>query len=277
MGRSVLLAIAGVLTAADACLALSACPFMAYFTYTQYFVFYHYGYKVIDTPFYLRIAIIVLTVFAFAAGIISSKNTFRRKNYWLSIFGATFLLIAGLLFFIDIPLNNLPIETYYFYQEHSWGLPFTILALASIVLLVAKRHEFESKKSNPVAISAAFMFLCSIMAISFAVFSYIPYHQMAGAFGGKYSFAAMIVSIFTFAFSLSAGVLLLKKKYFRAIIALTVLSLLSALSLSVVYLSIFLWTGSLLKALITESPIIALSTAALALVFKAKKRTVSIG
>jgi len=100
MQRSPLLKTSGILTAVGSCLALLATLFMAWFTQREYFTAYHYGTRVIDAPFYLRISIIVFVLFAVVFGIISAKQTFRRKSYWFSILGATFLLIAGLLFLL---------------------------------------------------------------------------------------------------------------------------------------------------------------------------------
>ncbi len=280
MQRSTLLIISGILIAVGSCLVLVATLFVAFFTWAEYFVPSHYGsVRGITEPFYVEIAIIIFELSAFALGLFSALNTLKGRKFSLSILGATFLLIAGLLFFTDLVLNVLPhVETFGYYTGWSilqqyLGLPIIVLASITIILLVSRKEEFNSKENNPLVTLKVILILCSIISASFAFFSIVPLEQGAGLFGGNYPLSTLIVSICTLVFASSAGVLLIKKKYFLVSILLMVLSLLSALSLSFIFMYIFPWIGSFVKGLVTESPIIILSAVALVLAAYSRART----
>jgi hypothetical protein len=274
MQKSTRLGISGILTAVGSCIALVATLFMALFTWMEYFVPSHYGsVRVITEPFYVEIAIIIFEISAFVLGLLSALNTLKRRKFSLSILGVTFLLIAGLLFFTNLILNVLPhVETFGYYTGWSilqqyCGLPIIILASISIILLVSRKKEFNSKESNPSVTLEAILILCSIISASFAFFSIVPLEQSVGQFASNYALSTLIVSLYAFFFATLAGVLLLKKNNFYVLIALTVLSLLSALSLSFIFMFIYPWIGSFFKGLVTGSPIVILSAIALVLEF----------
>lgn len=272
MQNSSRLGIAGILTAVGSCVALAATLLMALLTWMEYFVPSRYGsVRVITEPFYVAIAIIIFELSAFVLGLLSASNTLKRRKFSLSLLGTTFLLIAGLLFFTNLIFNVLPyVETLGVYiaaLQPYCGLPLIILASISIILLVSRKKEFKSKETNPLVTLEAILILCSIISASFALFSIVPLEQLAGQFASNYAISTLIVSTCTFLFATLAGVLLRKKKNFYAIIALTVLSLLSALSLSFIFMFIYPWIGSFFKGLVTGSPIIILSTIALVLEF----------
>jgi hypothetical protein len=284
MQRSTPLVIAGILLIVGSCLALVATLFIAFFTWLEYFVPSHYGsVRVITEPFYVELAIIVFELSAFVLGLLSAVNSLKRRKFSLSILGATFLLISGLFFFTNLLflfLNSmwLPVESFGF--EGLWsilqqycGLPIIILASVSVVLLVSRKKEFKSTESNSSVTLEAILILSAISSASFAVFSIVPYEQAAGGFASDHGVATLIISICTFVFASLAALLSRKKKYFPVSIALMVLSLLSALSLSFIFMYIFPWIGSFVKGLVTESPIILLSVIALVLALLERKKS----
>lgn len=205
--------------------------------------------------FYVEIAIIIFELSTFVLGLLSALNTFKRRKFRVSTLGAPFLLIAGLLFFTDLVLNVIPhVETFGSYTGWSilqqyCGLPIIILASISIILLVSRKKEFNSKESNPLVTLKAILILCSIISAYFAFFSIVPLEQGAGLFGGNYPLSALIVSICTFVFASLAGILLPKKKKLPCINYVNGFSLLSALSLSFIFVFIFPWIGSFVKGL----------------------------
>ncbi len=278
MQRSTLLTVGAIVLVVGSCLALAAAPFMAYFTYVEYFVPYHFGTRVIDAPFYVRVVIAVFELSAFFLGIITAVQTVRQKSFWLSLSGATFLLVTGLLFFANYVINALPfIESFSDYntgllnfQQYS-GLSIITLSSISIILLVFRRKSFESK-GNLLVTSGVAMILVSIISALFALFSYNSYKEAFGEFLGNYPFSILVVSICTFVFAVPAGIFLLTKKCGKLSITLTVLSLLSALSLPFIFVVIYPWIGSFGKGLVGESPVILLSALALVLAVYSRKR-----
>ena len=287
MQRSTQLVIAGILIITGSCLALAATLFIAFNTWLEYFVPSHYGsVRVINESFYVVLAIIIFEIAAFVLGLLSTLNTMKRRKFSLAISGATFLLISGLLFFTNLLFlffNSiwLPVESFGF--EGLWtilqqycGLPIIILAFISIIFLVSRKKEFKSTESNSSVTLEAILILSAVSSASFAVFSIVPFEQAAGGFASDHGVATLIISIFTFVFASLAALFSRKKKYFPVSIALIVFSLLSALSLSFIFLYIFPWTGSFVKGLVTESPIIILSVIALVLALLEKKRNQAI-
>ena len=112
MQKSTLLKVAGILIIISSCLALVATLFMALFTWFEYFVPAHLGsVRVITEPFYVVISIIIFELYTFFLGLLSAVNISNRRKFSLSLLGATFLLIAGLLFFRS--------------EEHTSELPVT--------------------------------------------------------------------------------------------------------------------------------------------------------
>ena len=293
MQRSTLLKIAGILIIVASCLALVAGLFMALFIWFDYFVPSHLGsVSGISEAFYVEVSITVFELFAFVLGLLSAANTFKLKRFSLSALGATILLIAGFLFFAKFLYDYIPhvgaifqnfwspaIFTSFFspISQPWFGLPIIIFTSVSIILLVSKKKEFDTKEINPLVALEAILVLVSIISALSAIFSIVPYEQAAEsariqhrAFPsrtGYYSLATMIVSTCTFFFAAIAGVLLVKKNNFNASIILTILSLLTALSLPFIFMSIYPWIGEFYKGLVIESPIIILSSIALILAF----------
>jgi hypothetical protein len=271
MQNSSRLRIAGVLTAAGSCIALAATLLAALFTWMEYFVPYHYGVRVISEPFYVATAIIIFELSAFVLGLLSASNTLNRRKFSLSILGATFLLIAGMLLFTNPLLNALPyVETLgmsggWAIAELYCGLPIIILASTSIILIASRKTEFDNQETNPQAPLKTILILTATISAASALFSIIPIQQLPGEFASNYPLATMIVSSCTFLFTTIAVALLLKKKTTDATIALTILSLVTALALPFIFNSIYPWIGSYVKGLVTASPIITLSTTALIL------------
>jgi hypothetical protein len=278
MQKSPLLIIAGILIAVGSCIALVGGLVIALFTWIGYFVSGHMGsVSGIDEPFYVQVAIIIFEISALVLGRFSASNTWNRKKFSLSTFGATFLLVAGLLFFANLILNVIPhvIPMYIFapFLQLYCGLPIIILASISIILIVSRKKEFNNKDTNPLVALEAILILCLIISASFAFFSFVSLERMDVQFASNYPLSTLIVSVCSFFFTALAGVLLLTRKNIYVIIALTALSLVSALSLSFIFMLIYPWIGTFFKGLVTGSPIIMLSAVALFLEFLvARKR-----
>jgi hypothetical protein len=282
MQRSTLLTVAGILIVISSCLALVASLFMGLFIWADYFHPSHLGsVRAIREAFYVEVSITIFELSAFVLGLLSAVNIFKSKKFSLSALGASFLIISGLLFFAKFLYNYLPHVEAIFQSFWSpipqpyFGLPIIILASISIILLVSRRKEFDDKEINPLAALEAILILCSITSASFAIFSIVPYEQVAESARIQHSafpnhdayslLATMIVSICSFIFSTLAGLLLFKKSRFYASVGLIVLSLITALSLPFIFMSIYPWIGSFFKGLVTESPLIALLAIALIL------------
>jgi hypothetical protein len=283
MQRSTPLVIAGILLIVGSCLALVATLFIAYFTWLEYFVPSHYNsVRVITEPFYVELAIIIFEITAFVLGLLSALNTVKRRKFSLSMLGATFLLISGLLFFTDLlflffnsmwlPVESFGLEGLWSIFQQFCGLPIIILASISIILLVSRKKEFKSTESNSSVTLEAILILSAISSACFAVFSIVPYEQAAGGFASDHGVATLIIGICTFVFA-SLAILLSRKKKYVPVSSLMVLSLLSALSLSFIFMYIFPWIGSFIKGLVTESPIILLSVLALVLALLDRKKS----
>ncbi len=271
---------AGILIIVASCLALVASQFMAFFTWAEYFVPSHLGsVRVITEPFYVVISIIIFELFASVLGLTSALNTFKARKFSLSLLGATFLLIAGLLFFTNILFELLPhVESLFgayssnggllpIYQLFA-GLPMIVLASVSIILLVSGRKEFNSQEINPLLTLKAVLILCLIVSVFSALSSIVPYLQASGQFNERassYPFYNIIVNISISAFTSIALIFLIRGKYLLVSIALIVLSLITALSLPFIFTMIFPWIGSFVKGFVTESAIIVLSAVALIL------------
>jgi hypothetical protein len=234
---------------------------------------------VITEPFYVVISIIIFELFASVLGLISAVNTFKVKKFSLSLLGATFLLIAGLLFFTNILFELLPhVESFFgayssnggllpIYQLFV-GLPMLVLASVSIILLVSRRTEFNSQEIGPLLALKVILVLCLIISVFFAISSIVPYLQAISQFNERassYPFYNIIVNMSVFTFTSIALILLIRGKYLLMPIALIVLSLITALSLPFIFTMIFPWIGSFVKGFVTESAIIILSVVALAL------------
>ncbi len=282
MLKSTRLTGAGILVVIGSCLALVATLFMALFTWGEYFVPSHLGsVRVITEPFYVVISIIIFESYAFVLGLFSAVNTFKARKFNLSVLGATFLLIAGALFFTNILFNLLPhVESLFgaystnggllFFYQLFCGLPILILASVSIIILVSRRKEFNSQEINPLLTLKAILILCSIISAFSALFSIVPYLQASGQFNERassYPFYTIIVNTSIFTFTSIALTFLIRRKYFLIPIVLTIFSLLAALLLPFIFISIFPWIGSFVKGLVTISPMIILSAIALVLEF----------
>jgi hypothetical protein len=277
MQRSTPLAVAGFLIIISSCLALAATLPMALFTWSEYFVPSHLGsVRWITEVFYIVTSIIIFEISAFVLGLNSAFNIFKAKKFGLAILGVTFLIIAGLLFFTNIPLNAIPqVESFFgsysvnlgllpIYQLFC-GLPMIILASIGTILLVLKRIKFDNKEINPSIALKALLVLCSVTTAFFVIVSSVPYEQSMGEFASNYPLANMIVNTFVFIFSTLTGLLLFNKRYVHTSVALIILSLITAISLPFIFVAIYPWIGSFVKGFVTESPIIILLAVALAL------------
>lgn len=250
---------------------------MALFTWSEYFVPSHLGsVRGISEVFYVVTSIIVFEISAFVLGLISAYNIFKARKYSLAILGVTFLIIAGLLFFTNIPLSAIPqVESFFGSYSANLGLlpiyqlfcgfPIIILASMTTILLVLNRIKFDNKEINPSIALKALIVLCSVTTAFFVIVSFVPYEQSMGEFSSNYPLANMIVNTFVFIFSALTGLLLIIKRYFYASVALIILSLITAISLPFIFMSIYPWIGSFVKGFVTESPIIILLAVALAL------------
>jgi hypothetical protein len=280
MQRSTQLTVAGILIIVASCLALVSSLFIGFFTWLNYFVPYHYGTRVIDAPFYFLLAIICFELSAFILGLVSSKSNLRQKSYWISTLGATSVLIAGLLFFVSFLIK--PFLPYLMdFTAYVWwsilqlycGLPIVILASISMIILVTRKLDFKSNECNLSLTSGIIMILCSIVSVLFAVFSYISYVGANGQFLGSYPFYTFIVSIGTLLFALPAGILLLRRRSISLSIKLVILTLISALSLSIIFeVVVYPWTGVFVMGLNIELPIILLSAVALTLAYLGQRK-----
>jgi MFS family permease len=271
---------AGILLIVASCLALVTTLFMAFFTWAEYFVPSHLGsVRVITASFYVVLSIIIFELYASALGLISAGNTFKARKFSLSILGATFLLIAGLLFFTNILFDSLPyMESFFgayssnvgllpFYQLFC-GIPTIILVSISITILVMKRKKFDSQEINPFLALKSILILCLIISVFSALSSIVPYVQainQSNELASRYPLYNITVNISIFAFMVIALTFLIRKKYLVVTTALIFFSLLSALSIPFIFNTIFPWIGSFVKGLVTESPIIILLVVALAL------------
>jgi hypothetical protein len=279
MQSSTRLKSAGILIVIGSCLALVASLFMALSTWLEYFVPSHFGsVRVITEPFYVVISIIIFELFAFVLGLFSSVNTFKGRKVSLSILGATFLLIAGLLFFTNILFGLLPhVESLFgaysikasFYQL--FGLPILILATVSIIIIVSRKKEFNSQENNPLLVLKVILILCLIISAFSILFSFVPYLRASSAgyeLASSYPFYTIIVNAPIFTFISIALTFLIRRKYFLVPIMLTVLSLLAALLLPFIFTSIYPWIGSFVKGLVRVSPMIIILVIALVLEFQ---------
>lgn len=280
MQRSTQLKKAGILIIIASCLALIASLFMAFFTWSEYFVPSHHGsVRVITEPFYIVISIIIFELYTFVLGLISAVNTAKGRKFSLSLLGVTFLLIAGLLFFTNILFDLLPhVESFFggyssnsglllFYQLFC-GIPILILASISITILILRRKEFNSQEISPLLALKAILVLCLVVSVFSALSSVVPYLQASSQFNERassYPFYNIVVNTIILIFMSIALTFLIRGKYLLVSIALVVLSLIASLSLPFIFNMIYPWIGSFVKGFVTESPIIILLVVALAL------------
>jgi hypothetical protein len=277
------LTVTGIVIVICSCLALVAALSMALFLWFEYLMPSHLGsVRGITEAFYVELSLTVFELCAFVLGLLSAVNIFKLKRFSLSALGTSFLLIAGLLFFVKYLYDNLPHVELIFYSPWSpitpqpwFGIPVIILASISLILLVSKKKEFTHMESYSIVTLKALLVLTSVISVLFILFSFVPYSQAAEsariqhtAFPNHtayYSLATMIISICTFIFATLSGILLTKKNSFYAPIILMIISLLTALSVPFIFMTIYPWIGEFYKGLMTESPVIVLSAVALAL------------
>ena len=274
MQRSTQLKIATIGLVVGSCLVLVASCFMAFFTWAEYFVPSHLGsVRGITEPFYVVVSIVIFEMSASVLGFLSASNIRSRGKLNVSILGATFLLIAGLLFFNDLLINALPhiespsIMGLWSCLQTFFGIPVIVISSTSLVLLVLRRKEFTIKEINPLFTLKVVLILCSIISLCFAFFSIVPYFQAIrfnNELASSYPRYNIIVNSSIFVFASIALTLVIKKKYHFVTIALTAISLLLALTMPFIFNTIFPWIGSVVKGFVTESPVIILSITALA-------------
>jgi hypothetical protein len=284
MQRSTSLIVTGIIIIVASCLALVAALSMALFLWFEYFIPSHLGsVRGVMEAFYVELSITIFELSAFILGIYSAVNTFKSKKFSLSVMGTSFLLIAGFLLYAKYLYNYLPHVEAVFTSFWSpiipqpwFGLPIIILASISLILLVSKKKEFDNVEIIRLETLKAILFLCSITSASFAIFSIIPYEQANGQFAYTYPVETMIVNLLISIFTSIALALLTKKKFFGLVsIAFTVLSLVLALSLPFIFMTIYPWIGEFYKGFMTESPVIVLSAVALALALLGKRGKVN--
>lgn len=220
MQRSTLLTVAGILIIIGSCLALVASLFSGLFIWAEYFNPSHLGsVRGISEAFYVEVSITIFELSALVLGLLSAVNIFKLKRFSLSALGASFLLIAGLLFFAKFLYNYLPhveaiFTSFWSPIPQPWfGLPIIILASISIILLVSRRKEFDSKEINPLVTLEAILVLVSIISALSAIFSIVDYEQVLESsriqqrgFPSHTAYsllATMIVSICTLIFNFS--------------------------------------------------------------------------
>ena len=267
MQRSTQLKIATIGLVVGSCLVLVASCFMAFFTWAEYFVPSHLGsVRGITEPFYVVVSIVIFEMSASVLGFLSASNIRSRGKLNVSILGATFLLIAGLLFFNDLLINALPhiespsIMGLWSFLQTFFGIPVIVISSTSLVLLVLRRKEFTIKEINPLFTLKVVLILCSIISLCFA-FQAIRFNNELASSYPRYN---IIVNSSIFVFASIALTLVIKKKYHFVTIALTAISLLLALTMPFIFNTIFPWIGSVVKGFVTESPVIILSITALA-------------
>jgi hypothetical protein len=278
MQKSTLLTISGIAIAIGSCFALVASLFMVHFTQIDYFVPYHFGIRLIDADFFIRVDIIVFELFAFVFGLISAIQTLRGKYFAMSVLGASFLLVAGILFFANFFVRifypymmEFSFYAWWWLLQGFFGFPTIFLSSMALIFIVLEKRGIQStKKSNLLLISGTLMILCSIEAVFFGFMSFSPYpYETALNDGGFLTpIYSWTLSICASVFAFAAGVLLFFKKNTHLSIALMVLVLLSGLSLSVIFtFTIYALVWGYFGGLLFESPIIALSAVALVLAF----------
>ena len=118
MQRSPLPVIPAITMAIGTCLTLVASLFIILFTQIDYFVPYHYGTRLIDAPFFVRLGIIGFELFAFLFSLLSAIQTLRKKEFNIFL-GAVFLLIGGLLFFANY-LTNIFLPNLMDFSSFAW-------------------------------------------------------------------------------------------------------------------------------------------------------------
>jgi hypothetical protein len=250
-------------------------------------ILYHYGIRVIDSPFFVRLSIIGFDLLASIFGLISAIQTVRGKGFKVSILGATFLVVAGLLFFASYLVNvflpylmDFSIVAWWWLLQGFFGFPIVFLASLALIFIVLENRGIQStKKNNLLIISGALMVLCSIEAVFFGFMSYspswtYPYETALNDHGYLTPIYSWILSTCIFVFAIAAGIMLLLRRYTRSAIALTVLVLFSGLSLSMIFTStiyyalVWAWLGGPLF----EIPTIVLSSLALALAIQSLRQ-----
>lgn len=140
--------ISGITIAISSCLIIIAISFMVYFGLGNYFFIYQHGIRVIDRDFYVLVGMIAFELTAFVFGLVSAIQALRKKTYKLSIVGASFILIAGILFFIPffVRLLNPFLMQFCVYVwwstiEMFCGIPMIILSSIGLFLIVLRKKE----------------------------------------------------------------------------------------------------------------------------------------
>ena len=286
MQKSPLLVIAAITLIIGSILTLVAGLFIIPFTYSDYFMPYHYGTRVIDIPFFVRLSIIGFDLFASIFGLISAIQVIRGKGLKSSILAGTFLLIAGLLFFVSslvhflLPnLMDFTIIAWWWLLQGFFGFPIVFVAALALVFITREKRSTQStKRSNLLLIAGSLMVLCSIQAAFFAFMSYsptwtYPYETALQDPGFLTPIYSWILSACTIILALGAGILLLLRRFTGLAITLTELTLLSSILLSAVFIStiyynlIWSWFGGPLF----EYPTILLSSITLILAIYSRK------
>jgi hypothetical protein len=253
MQRSTQLKIARIGLVAGSCLSLVATLMLVLVLAIQYIIphsvgSYVVGISPIDTMFYVTIIASLIGFVSFVLGFnsIAKKSSKSKKG---SV-AAVFVLFTGVLLFV----NYLPTSIFgerWSILSWNFGLPMIVLASLYLTILVRKEETNLDEKGTHFLTSGSIMILCTFETILFL-----------NLFPSTLYFLAL--SICTIAIASTAGILMLIKK-FRVATALTVLTFLLGIALSVLFLAMFLQVppASWLIGLLYESPIIVLSGVAL--------------
>jgi hypothetical protein len=144
--RSTPLTIAWIAIAIGSCLALIASTMLFSFLWGQYFTVYHFGIRNIDSLYYLLLFLIAFEVIGFFGGAVSAYFTLKGKQFVISVFGTTFLLLSGILFFanylIIFPgyLKEITVYVLWSILQGFVGLPIIVLASIGLIFLISKKR-----------------------------------------------------------------------------------------------------------------------------------------
>jgi hypothetical protein len=257
MQRITLFKLSAIGLAIGSCLSLAASLMLVFEIAISYIIphsigSYDIGVQHVDATFYVMI---LVSIFGFLASALGLTSTIKAPNgSKTASVGAIFLLFAGVLLFS----NYLPSAFGGWWSILNWnfGLPIVILASFYLVALARKKEEINlDKKSTLFLNSGSIMVFC---ALETGFFLFL--------FPTKLYF--LILSICAVAFALTAGILMFYKK-FQVATALTALTFLFGMSLSVIFLTMFSQVpeASWIVGLLYESPTIVLSAVALVLAF----------
>lgn len=253
MPRSTQLKIAKIGLVVGSCLSLVASLMLVLVLAIQHIIphsigSYIVGVAPIDTMFYITIIASLIGFVSFVLGFNSiTKISGKRKKGSVT---AGFVLFTGVLLFV----NYLPTSIFgerWSIISWNFGLPMIILASLYLTILAHKKGTNLDEKGTLFLTSGSVMILCAFETILFLFLFPSTLYFLAS-------------SICIIAIASTAGILMFIKK-FQVATALTVLTFLLGIALSVLFLAMFLQVppASWLIGLLYESPTIILSGVAL--------------